>query len=89
MGRILGYSQEECCLGEPAQPRGYRLLSKIPRLPRGVIDNVVRDLGSLKEIKSSPPERLNRVEGIGEVRARAISRGLKRLREQCLLGKLV
>ncbi len=89
MGTILGYKEEQCHLGEPVQPRGYRLLSKIPRLPWGIIENTVQELGCLKEIISSSPERLNKVEGIGEVRARTINRGLKRLREQCLLEKII
>jgi diadenylate cyclase len=89
MGTLLGYREEDCRLGEAVQPRGYRLLGKIPRLPRGVADHVAREFGTLQDLAAASPERLNQVEGIGEVRARTISRGLKRLREQCLLEKRV
>jgi diadenylate cyclase len=85
IGKLLGYDNPD--LESPLKPRGYRVLHKIPRLPQGVIDNVVQTLGGLSEIMTSPPEKLDTVEGIGEVRARSISRGLKRLREQCLIER--
>ena len=86
IGELLGYEE---CLEENLEPRGYRLLTKIPRIPRGVVENLVQELGCLKEILSSSPERLSQVEGIGGVRARSINRGLKRLREQSLLDKYI
>lgn len=85
IGSLLGYENPDLEL--LLRPRGYRVLHKIPRLPQGVIDNVVQTLGGLSEIATSPPEKLGTVEGIGEVRARIISRGLKRLREQCLIER--
>ncbi len=85
IGKLLGYDVTD--LESPLQPRGYRVLHKIPRLPQGVIDNVVMTLGGLSEIMASPPEKLDMVEGIGEVRSRSIRRGLKRLREQCLIER--
>jgi diadenylate cyclase len=85
IGKLLGYEDPDLEL--PLRPRGYRVLHKIPRLPQGVIDNVVQTLGGLADIMASPPEKLGTVEGIGEVRARSISRGLKRLREQCLIER--
>jgi len=63
-------------------PRGYRALSKISRLPISVIQNVVGAFGSLKAIRSATVEELDEVEGIGDVRARAVREGLARLRDQ-------
>ncbi|MGI6037374.1 MAG: DNA integrity scanning diadenylate cyclase DisA [Limnochordia bacterium] len=70
-------------------PRGYRILSKIPRLPQAVIDNMVQRFGTLTEVLAASIEELDEVEGIGEVRARVIKEGLRRLREQVLLDRHV
>lgn len=68
-------------------PRGYRLLNKIPRLPFPVVENLVVTFGELQRILDASTEELDEVEGIGEVRARTIKDGLRRLREQILLDR--
>jgi diadenylate cyclase len=67
--------------------RGYRLLNKIPRLPFPVVENLVATFGELQKIIDASTEELDEVEGIGEVRARTIKDGLRRLREQLLLDR--
>ncbi|NLW46204.1 MAG: DNA integrity scanning protein DisA [Firmicutes bacterium] len=67
--------------------RGYRLLNKIPRLPFPVVENLVVTFGELQKIIDASTEELDEVEGIGEVRARTIKDGLRRLREQILLDR--
>lgn len=62
--------------------RGYRLLSRIPRLPMGVIQNMIQYFGSFTMIQQATVEELDEVEGIGEARAKTIKDGLKRMREQ-------
>jgi diadenylate cyclase len=66
-------------------PRGYRMLSKIPRIPTNVIENLVRNFKELKGVTEASYEQLDKVEGIGEARARAIKNGLRRLREQIMI----
>lgn len=66
-------------------PRGYRMLSKIPRIPTNVIENLVRNFRELKGVMEASYEQLDNVEGIGEARARAIKNGLRRLREQIII----
>jgi diadenylate cyclase len=68
-------------------PRGYRILTKIPKLPLPVIENLVRCFENLQNIVGASVEELDEVEGIGEVRARSIKEGLRRLREQVLLDR--
>ncbi|HHU51064.1 MAG TPA: DNA integrity scanning protein DisA [Firmicutes bacterium] len=68
-------------------PRGYRILRKIPRLPLPVIENLVRTFGDLQNIVGASIDELDDVEGIGEVRAKSIKDGLRRLREQVLLDR--
>lgn len=80
--RILGYTGGRNLVETVVQPRGYRLLAKIARLPSNVVDRLVDHFGSLSEVESASVESLDEVEGIGEVRARAIREGLGRLRER-------
>lgn len=68
-------------------PRGYRMLSKIPRIPTNVIENLVKNFKELKAAMEASYEQLDSVEGIGEARAKAIRNGLKRLNEQIMIDK--
>lgn len=85
VGQALGQEGPATDLDAPVTPRGYRLLSKIPRLPVTTMNNLVAEFRSLPEILRASIEDLDRVEGIGEVRARTIREGLRRLREQMLI----
>jgi diadenylate cyclase len=62
--------------------KGYRLLSRIPRLPFSVIQNMVNYFGNFNAIQMATVEELDDVEGIGETRAKSIKGGLKRMRDQ-------
>jgi len=68
-------------------PRGYRMLNKIPRIPSGVIENLIKRFKELKGVMEASYEQLDKVEGIGEARAKAIKNGLRRLREQIMIDK--
>jgi diadenylate cyclase len=82
LARALGYSGSTSILDQPVSPRGYRILSKIPRLPFLVVENVIKEFGSLKRILNASIQELDTVEGIGEIRARSIKEGLARYQEQ-------
>jgi diadenylate cyclase len=69
------------------QPRGHRLLSKVPRLPDTVIDKIVERFGNLQKIMRATIDDLDDVEGVGEARARAIKEGLARLAETSILDR--
>ena len=62
-------------------PRGYRALSRIPRLPRLVAQKIVHRFGDLDAILNASEEELESVEGVGDARAREIREGLRRLQE--------
>lgn len=68
-------------------PRGYRILNKVPRIPSSVIDNLVKNFKELKAVIDATYEQLDKVEGIGEARARTIKNSLRRIREQVMLDK--
>lgn len=70
-------------------PRGYRLLSQIPRIPGFVVDNIVEHFGSLPRIMRSATADLERVEGVGVSRAKAIKEGLTRLGEVSIVDRFL
>ena len=85
ISKQLGYSGEP--LGETLiSPKGYRVLSKVPRIPSNVIDNLIKHFKDLTSVIDAEIEDLDQVEGIGEARARAIRTGLKRMNEQVYLN---
>ncbi len=85
--RILGYGVTPNAIDVPVVPRGYRLLTQIPRLPMPVVENLVSHFKTLKRVFGATIGELDEVDGIGEVRAKTIRDGLKRLREQALLDR--
>ena len=66
-------------------PRGYRLLCKIQRLPHNIVNNLVERFLNFQAILNATEEELDDVEGIGEMRIKAIKEGLHQLGEQLLL----
>ena len=69
------------------QPKGYRLLAKIPRLPESIIEHIVDHFGDLSRIMRATIRDLDEVEGVGETRAKAIKEGLSRLAESSILDR--
>jgi len=86
LGRLLGY-EETNPLDLTVQPRGYRVLSRIPRLPDSIIRHVVRDFESLDAVVRASHRDLEAVDGVGSVRAREIREGLRRLQEHNLVDR--
>jgi diadenylate cyclase len=84
---VLHLPPESAELDMSLQPRGYRLLSKIPRLPDAVIERIVQRFGNLQKIMRATIDDLDDVEGVGSTRARAIKDGLSRLAETSILDR--
>ena len=84
---LLGFSRGSSPLDTSVQPRGYRVLSHIPRIPEPVVRHVVRDFGSLDTVVRASQRDLEAVEGVGAVRARDIREGLRRLQEHNLVDR--
>jgi diadenylate cyclase len=81
LAELLGYDRKTNTLDFPVAPRGYRALAAIPRLPRLVAQKVVQRFGDLEAIIAADEAELASVDGVGEVRAREIREGLRRLQE--------
>jgi diadenylate cyclase len=86
LAELLGYGETNP-LDHTVQPRGYRVLSRIPRLPDSVIRHVVRDFESLDAVVRASHRDLEAVDGVGSVRAREIREGLRRLQEHNLVDR--
>ncbi|WP_150275508.1 DNA integrity scanning diadenylate cyclase DisA [Paenibacillus tepidiphilus] len=87
IARLLGYASTAIASEEQVTPRGYRLLNKIPRLPNVIIHNLVERFEMLPNLMTASISELDEVDGIGEVRARHIQDGLKRLQKQVLIDR--
>jgi diadenylate cyclase len=85
--KLLGYAHSNTANEEVVTPRGYRVLHRIPRLPSIIINNLVGFFGNLTAIRAATIVNLDEVDGIGEVRARTIIEGLKRMEEQLLIDR--
>lgn len=85
IAKVLGYNYSTNLCDVIISPRGYRLLNKIQRLPHNIINNLVERFSNFQAILNATEEELDDVEGIGEVRIKAIRDGLERLGEQLLM----
>lgn len=89
IARLLGYEVFENYEEIAVYPRGYRILSKIPRMPNTIVNNLVKTFKSFQHILAADIQKLDEVEGIGEVRARTIKQSLRRMQEQFMFDNLM
>src|SRR5256714_11192500 len=47
LAELLGYDRKLNTLDHPVSPRGYRILGRVPRLPKLVIQAIVREVGGV------------------------------------------
>ncbi|HEY7934118.1 MAG TPA: DNA integrity scanning diadenylate cyclase DisA [Solirubrobacteraceae bacterium] len=87
MAELLGYDRKLNTLDYPVAPRGYRILGRIPRLPKLVVTQIVKEFGGLDELLAATDSELETVEGVGEIRAKDIREGLRRLQELNLVDR--
>ena len=89
IAKAVGYAATPDALEAAVSPRGYRLLAKVPRLPRTVVDRLVEHFGGLQKLLAAGIDDLQVVEGVGETRARSVREGLSRLAESSILERYV
>ncbi len=87
LAELLGYPREVNTLDHAVSPRGFRVLSHIPRLPEAVVKQVVTDMRDLESIVRASQRDLEAIGGVGAVRAREIREGLRRLQEHNLVDR--
>ena len=89
IARLLGYDNFENYEEIAVYPKGYRVLNKIPKMPSNIIDNLVKAFKSFQHILVADTDKLDGVEGIGEIRARSIKQSLKRMQEQFVFDNIL
>jgi diadenylate cyclase len=87
--KAVGFAVGGDALDAAVSPRGYRLLTKVPRLPGAIVERLVDHFENLQKLLSANIEDLMAVEGVGEGRARAVREGLSRLAESSILERYV
>ena len=89
IAKILGYESSENYEDLAVYPKGYRILNKVPRMPSSIIEKLVKTFKSFQHILVAETNDLDKVEGIGEVRAEAIHHYLRKMQEQFAFDNLL
>jgi diadenylate cyclase len=72
---------------QPVSPRGYRLLSRIPRLPAPATERIVEHFDCLQKLLSASEHDLCEIPGIDAAVASRVREGLSRLAESALVDR--
>jgi diadenylate cyclase len=86
LARAFGHSNSIEALDTPISPRGYRVLTRMPRLRFDHVNQLVGRFGSLQGLLAATAADLQSVDGIGNFWARHIREGLSRLAEASISG---
>lgn len=78
LARALGLPAAEESLMQDAVPRGYRALSRIPRVPKFLMDRLVAAFGQLPELVNAELEDIVAADNVSPLWARHIYDGLRR-----------
>ncbi len=87
LAELLGYDRKLNTLDYPTSPRGIRILGRIPRLPKQVVQRIIDEFGGLEELLAATDGELETVDGVGEIRAKDIREGLRRQQEINLVDR--
>lgn len=89
IAKLLGYENFDNYDEVGVYTRGYRILSKIPKMPSNIVDNLIKSFKSFQYILAADIQELDDVDGIGEVRAKNIKQSLKRMQEQFIFDNVM
>ncbi len=84
---VLGLGAAHADPDLPLEPRGYRLLHRLPRFPEALADRIVEHFAGLQRIMRASVAELEEVGGVGEARARSVKDGLAQLAEASILER--
>jgi diadenylate cyclase len=84
---VLGLGVAPSDPDAPVEPRGYRLLHRLPRFPEALADRIIEHFAGLQRIMRTSVAELEEVDGVGEARARSVKEGLARLAEASILDR--
>ena len=69
------------------EPRGYRLLHRLPRFSDTIIERIVDRFVNLQQIMRASIVELEEVDGVGQARAHSVKDGLARLAEASIFER--
>ena len=87
VGVALGLAPSFTDPDSSMEPRGYRMLHRLPRFPDVLADRIVEHFAGLQKIMRASVGDLEEVGGVGEARARSVKDGLSRLAEASILDR--
>lgn len=87
VGMALGLPTSQLDPDAVVEPRGFRLLHRLPRFPESVIDHIVARFTNLQGVMRASVRDLEQVSGVGEARAHVVKEGLARLVEASILDR--
>ena len=86
LAQVFGYPANIEALDMPMNPRGYRVLTHVPRLAFHQVHRLVGSFGTLQGVLAATAPDLEAVDGIGQQSARHLREGLSRIIESSLAG---
>lgn len=78
VAHILGFPADQDSLAERVAPRGYRALSRIPRMQRALMTKIVEKYVTLPALLDATVDDIADIQGVGPLWARHVRRGLDR-----------
>ena len=80
ISEALGYPREIRNNFEGFEPRGYRMLSQVPRIPFKIVENIVHEFKTLNRIYTAAIGELQAIDGVGKTRASTIKDTLSQMK---------
>ncbi len=87
LARTLHLLEHSGDLDDAREAKGFRLLSKLPRVNETHVLRVIEHFGSLRKILGASAAELEAVDGIGPGRAKALKDGTVRLAGESIIGQ--
>jgi diadenylate cyclase len=84
---LLGYDRDTNPIDTVVEPRGYRVLSRIPGLSQVLIERACAEFGGLANVLAADSTELAKISGLGPVRSKEVQEGLQRMREYFAHGR--
>ncbi|RKU11795.1 DNA integrity scanning protein DisA [Candidatus Poribacteria bacterium] len=80
ISEALGYPRDVRNTFEVLEPRGYRMLSQVPRIPFNIVENIVHEFKTLDRIYTAAIGELQAIDGVGKARASTIKNTLSQMK---------
>ncbi|WP_315168332.1 DNA integrity scanning diadenylate cyclase DisA [Metaclostridioides mangenotii] len=89
IAKLLGYKDTAENMDMQINSKGYRIMSKIHRLPNSIVDNLVLYFEEFQSVLNASLDALCDVDGVGEIRAKHIKNELIKMQQLVILDKKI